>query len=205
MRNKFLLALILPIIVLSVFSIQAQSDWERVEKKTDKQSRKKTYIIRENGTVIATPDQVIVRPALPSRVRPVRPVVVRPVAPRVSPAVRTNIRVYGRNSPAYSYRNYETLGNFEAERVFESNNYGNIGQVARLNGYRDGAREGATDARDGDAYNPFGEHAYRDGATGYISKYGNRAAYQQLYRQSFIRGYKESFERYLGNFDRRNW
>lgn len=192
MRNKFSLAFILSFVVLSVFSVQAQSDWDRIEKKSDKQSRKKTYIIRQNGTIVATPDQIIVRPPSPRVVRPIAPRV--PVAP-----VRANIRIYGRNAPGYSYRSYETPDNFE------SNNYGGVGQVARLNGYRDGLREGSADARDGDAYNPFGEHAYKDGATGYISKYGNRAAYQQLYRQSFIRGYKESFERYLGGYNRRDW
>lgn len=199
MRNKFSLALILSVIVLSVFSVQAQTDWERSDQKIDKQKRKQTSVRkigRQNGIIVTTPDQVIVRPVAP------RPPV---------PVVRTNVKVYGnnnysnRNASGYSYRSYESLRDYESGRVFESNRYGSVAEVARLNGYRDGLREGGRDAGDGDAYNPFGEHAYKDAATGYISKYGNRDAYQQLYRQSFMRGYKESFDRYLGSYDRRNW
>ena len=185
MRSKFSLALALSVIVLSVFGVQAQTYWERYDKKSDRQTRKQTSVRtigRQNSIIIVTPDQVVVRPAAP-RVR-------------VS-TVQTNADVYGnnysfnRNASGFSYRRYESIGG--------------VAEVARLNGYRDGLREGAKDATDGDRYDPFGEHAYKDGATGYISKYGNRAAYQRLYRQSFVRGYKESFDRYLGNYKRRNW
>lgn len=213
MHNKFSLTLVLSVIVLSVFSVQAQTDWERNDKKSERQKRKQISVRTiqgENEIIIATPDEVIVRPALRTNIRPL---IVRPVVPRPPmPIVRTNVRVYGsnnysarRSSSGYSYRSYENFEDYESGRAFRSNRYGNVGEVARLNGYRDGLREGSRDAQDGDAYNPFGEHVYKDGATGYISKYGNRNAYQQIYRQSFVRGYKESFDRYLGNYDRRNW
>jgi hypothetical protein len=100
------------------------------------------------------------------------------------------------------YRNDVYSGN---DRYYEGNIYGNIAQIARLNGYEDGLYEGAKDARDGDRYDPFGEHGYEDGADGYKSRYGNRAAYKQLYRQGFVRGYKEAFDRYLGDFRERKW
>jgi transposase-like protein len=83
------------------------------------------------------------------------------------------------------------------ERYLENN--GNIAQIARLNGYEDGLYEGRKDARDGDRFDPFGEHHYEDGAEGYKSRYGNRETYKQLYRQSFLRGYREAFNRYLGS------
>lgn len=200
MRYKFSSALILSIIALSVLTASAQTYWERRDDKNAKQKRKQTIVRTIDGqseVIVTTPDQVIVRPAI----RGVRPVVVRPVAPRppvapVAPYVRVaslrNNYDAGRNVEFYTSRNYE------------SNRFGSVAEVARLNGYRDGAREGAKDARDGDRYDPFGEHAYKDGATGYISKYGNRDAYQQTYRQSFVRGYKESFDRYLG-YDKRYW
>ena len=198
MRSKFSLALALPVIVLSVFGVQAQTYWEYSDKKSDKQTRQKTSVRtigRQNSIIIVTPDQVVVRPAVRSNIRPV---IARSVAPRPQMSiVRSKAEVSGNNYS--SNRNASSFSN----RRYESS--GSVAEVARLNGYRDGLREGAKDAADGDGYNPFGEHAYKDGATGYISKYGNRGAYQRLYRQSFMRGYKESFDRYLGNYERRNW
>jgi hypothetical protein len=213
MRSKFSLALALSVIVLSVLGVQAQTYWEYSDKKSDKQRRQKTSVRtigRQNSIIIVTPDQVVVRPAIRSNIRPV---IVRPVAPRPQVSiVRSKAEVSGnnyssnRNASGFSYRSYESNEDDKSGRVYESNRYGSgVAEVAHLNGYRDGLREGAKDAADGDGYNPFGEHAYKDGATGYISKYGNRSAYQRFYRQSFVRGYRESFDRYLGNYERRNW
>ena len=213
MRSKFSLALALSVIVLSIFGVQAQTYWEYSDKKSDKQTRQKTSVRtigRQNSIIIVTPDQVVVRPAVRSNIRPV---IARSVAPRPQMSiVRSKAEVSGnnyssnRNASSFSNRRYESNGDDKSGRGYESKRYGSgVAEVARLNGYRDGLREGARDASDGDAYNPFGEHAYKDGATGYISKYGNRGAYQRLYRQSFMRGYKESFDRYLGNYERRNW
>lgn len=205
MRYRFSSAFILSIIALSVLTASAQT-WERSERTETKQKRKQTIVRTIDGrseVIVTTPEEIIVRPALRANVRPV---IVRPVAPRppVPPAVRGNVRILERiNYSASPDVNVYSTGNYESRR-YESNRFGNVAEVARLNGYRDGAREGAKDARDGDSYNPFGEHAYKDGATGYISKYGNREAYQQTYRQSFVRGYKESFDRYLG-YDKRYW
>lgn len=198
MSNKYSLIFVLSLIALSVSGVQAQTDWGFSSKKPAKQIKKPITVRtsgRQNEIIIATPDQVIVRPAIRSNVRSLA---VRPVAPR-PPAVRSNVEVY-RDKYSSDRNNY--FGNYE--RNYE-NRYGSVAEVARLNGYRDGLREGAKDARDGDEYNPFSEHAYKDGATGYISKYKNKDSYKQTYRQSFVRGYKESFDRYLGNYDRRNW
>jgi hypothetical protein len=125
----------------------------------------------------------------------------------VRPAERVIVVRPGSSSSAASrtntfYRNDVYTGN---DRYYEGNTYGNIAQIARLNGYEDGLYEGTKDARDGDRYDPFGEHGYDDGAEGYKSRYGNKAAYKQIYRQGFIRGYKEAFDRYLGDFRERKW
>ena len=186
MRSKFSLALALPVIVLSVFGVQAQTYWD--DKKSDKQTRQKTSVRtigRQNSIIIVTPDQVVVRPAVRSNIRPV---IARSVAPRPQMSiVRSKAEVSGnnyssnRNASSFSNRRYESNGDDKSGRVYESNRYGSgVAEVAHLNGYRDGLREGAKDAADGDRYDPFGEHAYKDGATGYISKYGNRGAYQRL-------------------------
>lgn len=205
MRLKVSSAFILSIIALSALSVSAQTYWERSERTHNKQKRKQVTVRTVNGrtqTIITTDDEIIVRPAIRANVRPV--IAVRPIPPvpprPVAPLVRANVRVVERSN--YSV-NRNPAVYYESSR-YESNRFENVAQVARLNGYRDGVREGAKDARDGDRYDPFGEHAYKDGATGYISKYGNRKDYQQNYRQSFVRGYKESFDRYLGN-DKRYW
>lgn len=188
MRSKFSLTLALSVVLLTVLGVSAQTYWERNDKKSDRQTRKKTSVStigRQNRVIVVTPNQVVVRPAIRSNIRPVK---VRPI------------------TPSYSYSRYESNSDGKRGRVYESERYGGgVAEVARLNGYRDGVREGAKDAADGDRYDPFGEHAYKDGATGYISKYRNRGDYQRFYRQSFVRGYKESFDRYLGNYERRNW
>ena len=204
MRHKFSSAIVLSIIALSASAISAQT-WERSDRTDNNQKRKQTIVRTvngQNGAIVTTSDEIIVRPALRTNLRPtvVRPI--PPVPPR--PVVRTNVRISDRNN----YSGGRTIavyssGNYENSR-YESSRFDNVAQVARLNGYRDGVGEGAKDARDGDRYDPFGEHAYKDGATGYISKYGDRKAYQQTYRQSFVKGYKESFDRYLGN-DKRYW
>ena len=162
MRNRlsFFLIPVLSVMTIFVFASHADAQWQRVERKNDKQAR--AQVRRDNRS-----ERVIV--------------------------VNPSTRVYKNDS---YYRN---------DRYIERNNYGNILQIARLNGYEDGLHEGSKDARDGDRYDPFREHDYEDGAEGYKSRYGNRADYQQAYRQSFIKGYKEAFDRYLGEYRVRNW
>jgi hypothetical protein len=87
---------------------------------------------------------------------------------------------------------------------YERGGYGTIAQIARLNGYQDGLREGADDARDGDRFDPYDEGAYKEGDGGYKRSYGNKKAYEQIYRQGFMRGYQEAFDRYFGGNFRRN-
>lgn len=157
MRYKFSSIFILAIIALSVLTTSAQTYWERSDRKDDKQKRKQTVVRTIDGrseVIITTPDQVIVRPAVRANIRPI---VVRPVPPRPPvPVMRANARIWEKNNYSAD-RNiaFYSIGNYENNR-YESNRFGNVAEVARLNGYRDGAREGAKDARDGDRYDPFG-------------------------------------------------
>lgn len=199
MRNRFLFSvLLLPLFLLStdIYSQTRRScdDNNKPSSVTTRKIQKRNgVIIIEREAVPSVPRvSVLVPPAIPGNPRPAFARVPRPSSPE-----RNIPRTYRRIDLPAIRQNSGYEYSFE-ERRFETARTGNIAQVARLNGYRDGQREGAKDARDGDAYNPFGEHAYRDGATGYISKYGDRQFYQQIYRQSFVRGYRESFGRYLG-------
>lgn len=83
---------------------------------------------------------------------------------------------------------------------YRNNGNGNYGSgtsydVARRNGYEDGLRAGAEDARDGDRYNPQGHSDFRRATDGYNSRYGNRGQYQQAYRDAFVQGYREAYSR----------
>jgi hypothetical protein len=55
---------------------------------------------------------------------------------------------------------------------------------------------GANDARRGQSYDPFRSHFFTSASGGYNSTYGQRAVYQQAYRDGFLAGYDEGY---------RNW
>jgi len=82
--------------------------------------------------------------------------------------------------------------------IFDSGNYGNYsyGLSAYDQGYEDGLYTGANDARRGQSYDPERSHFYTSASRGYSSVLGQRAIYQQAYRDGFLRGYDEGF---------RNW
>lgn len=94
---------------------------------------------------------------------------------------------------------------YRGEGYYEPSGFGTIAEIARLNGYQDGLREGADDARDGDRYDPFSEGAYKEGDGGYKSSYRDKRSYERIYRQGFLRGYREAFDRYFGGRSARNW
>lgn len=181
MRNKFafFLALILSLLAVLLFDTQANAQRHRDDRKDNKQKSGQTRRDDRNERIIVRPN-VMVRP----NVQVVRP----PMRP-----VRPSVQVYG--TERYS-RN---------DRYYEDSAYGSFAQVARINGYQDGLKEGSEDARDGDRFDPFGESEYQSGTGGYRSSYGDREAYKQLYRQSFLRGYREAFNRYLGGSSQINW
>ena len=92
-----------------------------------------------------------------------------------------------------------------------NDNYGewsrrNAVQVARQQGYSYGMNVGAADAQRGQSFNPQRSRYYRNGTGGYSSSYGNRGVYRQVFRDAFIQGYRDGFQRYAYRRDRnRRW
>ncbi len=92
-----------------------------------------------------------------------------------------------------------------------NDNYGewsrrNAVQVARQQGYSYGMNVGAADAQRGQSFNPQRSRYYRSGSAGYSSSYGNRGVYRQIFRDAFIQGYRDGFQRYAYRRDRyRRW
>ena len=79
-------------------------------------------------------------------------------------------------------------------------------QVARQQGYSYGMNVGAADAQRGQSFNPQRSRYYRSGTAGYSSSYGNRGVYRQVFRDAFIQGYRDGFQRYAYRRDRyRRW
>ena len=76
-------------------------------------------------------------------------------------------------------------------------------QVARQQGYSYGMNVGAADAQRGQSFNPQRSRYYRNGTEGYRSFYGNRGQYRQVFRDAFIQGYREGYQRYAYRRDRR--
>lgn len=74
-----------------------------------------------------------------------------------------------------------------------------IYRIAGDQGYRDGAEEGAKDARDNDRFNPNDKSKFKKATNGYRDEYGNKDAYKQAYRQGFLRGYDIGFRQYSNN------
>lgn len=83
--------------------------------------------------------------------------------------------------------------------------YGNINQIALNQGFQDGIYTGSRDAQRGQSYNPQRSHFYRNGHgdNGGYGRYGNSYQYQQAYRNGFLRGYDQGFQRYGGYNNRR--
>ena len=78
------------------------------------------------------------------------------------------------------------------------NGYYNAYQIARDEGFRDGLATGAADAQRGQSYNPQRSHYWRNGGDGYDSRYGNRGQYKQVFRDAFVQGYSQGYQRYGG-------
>lgn len=65
--------------------------------------------------------------------------------------------------------------------------------VAHSDGYRDGGRAGAEDARDGRPFEYQRHRDYRDADRGYQSRDGRRDDYTRQYRAGFITGYRDGY------------
>jgi len=76
-------------------------------------------------------------------------------------------------------------------------------QTARQQGYSWGMNVGASDAQRGQSYDPRRSRHWRNATEGYNSSYGNKGQYKQVFRDAFEQGYREGFQRYGYNNNRR--
>ena len=66
-------------------------------------------------------------------------------------------------------------------------------RAGRDAGYRDGARAGGDDARDGHAFEYQRHRAYREADRGYQSRDGRRDDFKEQYRAGFVAGYRDGY------------
>jgi hypothetical protein len=69
-------------------------------------------------------------------------------------------------------------------------------------GYREGIERGADDARDGRQFDPERDRVYREGDSGYNSRYGNRDWYRTEFRRGFTSGYRNGYYNVRGGNNR---
>ena len=85
---------------------------------------------------------------------------------------------------------------YRRDRDWDNRNRGF--QVARQQGYSYGMNVGAADAQRGQSYNPQRSRYYRNGVDGF----SNRGQFRQVFREAFLQGYRDGYQRYAWN--RRN-
>ena len=106
------------------------------------------------------------------------------------------------------YDRYDRYGNdrYRRDRDWDRNRQSGL-QVARQQGYSYGMSVGAADAQRGQSYNPQRSRYYRGADQGYSSYYGNRSQYRQVFRNAFLQGYRDGYQRYAYNNRRygRRW
>jgi len=78
-------------------------------------------------------------------------------------------------------------------------NYNNGYQVARQQGYSYGLNAGAIDAQRDRRFDPQRSSAFRNGTAGYNSSFGSKGQYKQLFRDAFVQGYREGYQRYAND------
>lgn len=69
-------------------------------------------------------------------------------------------------------------------------------QTALNAGYNEGIKEGRKDRSRGERFEYRDEEDYRNANTDYSSRLGNRALYQQYFRQGFVNGYSDGYRGY---------
>jgi hypothetical protein len=77
--------------------------------------------------------------------------------------------------------------------------YNNGFQVARQQGYRYGLNAGSVDAQRNRRFDPQRSSTYRKGTEGYNSSFGNKGQYKQIFRDAFVQGYREGYQRFAYN------
>jgi hypothetical protein len=81
-----------------------------------------------------------------------------------------------------------------SDDVYVTHGYG-VADVAYDFGYRDGLEAGLSDHNQNRAFNAEAHSRYQDALHGYRDSYGDREAYQRIYRQAYSIGYKDGFGR----------
>jgi len=85
------------------------------------------------------------------------------------------------------------------ERVFgTTRRAGSYEEPAYARGYSDGVKQGTSDGRGRDSYDPVGHRSYRNGDEGYYGAYGSRDAYRNNYRAGYREGYEEGYRSWTG-------
>ncbi|MFN2531389.1 MAG: hypothetical protein ABR555_08840 [Pyrinomonadaceae bacterium] len=101
------------------------------------------------------------------------------------------------------YRRDDRYGRNGGYDPYGRNGY-DVYQFARQQGYSDGLNTGAADGQRGQSFNPQRSHYWKDGTDGYRGSYGNRGQYKQIFRDAFVQGYSEGYQRYGGYNRNRN-
>ena len=70
-----------------------------------------------------------------------------------------------------------------------------VNDVASDIGYRDGLAAGIDDSRQGRRSMPEDTRDFREADHGYRSSYGDRDTFRRLYRNSFVQGYRDGYNR----------
>jgi type II secretory pathway pseudopilin PulG len=96
----------------------------------------------------------------------------------------------GYNNSGYygGYRNNDNYSNYGGSYEFR--------QTALNAGYNAGVKAGRDDRSRGRSYNYADESEYRNADKDYSSRYGNRAMYQQYFREAFVNGYSDGYRGY---------
>ncbi len=92
-------------------------------------------------------------------------------------------QVYGYRAPDVRY-----------ERDFERRAYDN--------GFREGIEEARNDVRRGRSFDMNRHDEYRDADEGYHRRDGDRDFYRRVYRRGFEAGYRQTFDREAGGYER---
>ena len=96
----------------------------------------------------------------------------------------------GYPNSGYPNGGYYPDGGYGNQYPTYGGNGNDIYRIAQQNGYNDGLRKGAEDAREGHN-NPAGTSLYKNADNGYDRSMGNKEAYRQAYRQAFLQGFAE--------------
>jgi len=84
-------------------------------------------------------------------------------------------------------RNYDPYGRNRGYNTYD---------IARQQGYSYGLSVGAGDAQRGQSYKPQRSRYFKDATEGYRSEFGNKGQYKQVFRDAFVQGYNEGYQRY---------